>query len=112
MKTLANSIGTYLTGDAIADAVMDYSSALAQDERTEVVDIPFVGREGIIRRVQFLIGWRTEVNSVQEFDQPRELVDPDVSDELHRKANSVRRPSGDTPFTNEDIDQFFEPEVY
>lgn len=112
MKTLANSIGTYLTGDEIADAVMDYSGALAEDERTEVVDIPFVGPEGAIRRVQFLIGWRTEVNSVQEFDQPRELVDPDVSDDLRRKAHALRRPSGDTPFTQEDVDQFFDPEVY
>ncbi|WP_127476080.1 hypothetical protein [Microbacterium sulfonylureivorans] len=107
MKTLTNRAGTYSTGDEIADAVMDYSGALAEERRTEVVDIPFVATSGVIRRVQILIGWRVEVNSVHHGGSPRELVDEELSGMLRRKAEAVRSPSGDTPFTDDDIARFF-----
>ena len=107
MKTLENRAGAYLTGDEIADAVMEYSGALVQEQLTEVVEIPFVAEPGIIRRVQLLIGWRTEVNAIKDGVHGNELEDAELIHELRHKAERLRTPSGDAPFSEADIDEFF-----
>ena len=112
MKTLENRVGTYLTGDEIADAVMAYSRVLAQEQRTEVVDIPFVAGTGVIRRVQILIGWQVDVNAIKDGDHSPELVDSELAEVLRTKAESVRTPSGDTPFTAEDVARLFDGDEY
>ena len=112
MKTLENRAGAYLTGDEIADAVMEYSGALVQEQRTEVVEIPFLAKPGLIHRVQLLIGWRTEVNAIKNGLHGAEIEDAELLHALRHKTERLRSPSGDTPFSAEDADHFFSGSDY
>ena len=111
MKTLENRAGAYLTGDEIADAVMEYSGALVQEQLTEVIEIPFVAKPGLIRRVRLLIGWRTEVNAVKDGDGS-DLQDAELIDALHQKTERLRTPSGDAPFSAADVYDYFPGSEY
>lgn len=42
MKLITTALGSYLTGDDIADAVLEYGHALARDQRTDLIEIPIV----------------------------------------------------------------------
>lgn len=52
MKTLITQVGSYVTGDAVADAVVQYWLALVAERRADVVDIPIIdpgGRRSNVR---------------------------------------------------------------
>ncbi|MDY0910902.1 hypothetical protein [Microbacterium sp. CFBP9034] len=104
MKALTNRVGTFLTGDEIADAVMEYSGALAQEHRTEVVELPFITGSGDVGHVKMLIGWQSDVTAIREGHHHREMVDDELADALRRSAATVRGPSGDTPFSARDLE--------
>jgi hypothetical protein len=50
-----------LTGDAIADAVVDYAAVLGANERTDTVAIPAVADDGSVTRTTVLIGPASEL---------------------------------------------------
>ncbi|MGA7149648.1 MAG: hypothetical protein WBX17_14325 [Microbacterium sp.] len=112
MKTLENRAGAYLTGDEIADAVMEYSGALVQEQLTEVIEIPYLAKPGLIHRVQLLIGWRTDVNAVKDGMHETELEDAEFLHTLRHKTERLRAPSGDVPFTEADVNDFFPGSEY
>lgn len=56
MKTLITQVGTYLTGDATADAVVQYWLALAEERRNDIVKIPIVGSGGERTNVRLALG--------------------------------------------------------
>ena len=112
MKTLENRAGAYLTGDEIADAVMEYSGALVQEQLTEVVEIPFEAKPGLIHRVKLLIGWRSEVNAVKNGLHGSELEDAELIHTLRHKTERLRSPSGDATFSEADVDDFFPGSEY
>ena len=107
MKYLVNHAGSYLTGDDIADAVMEYGRALVENERAELVDVPFVGSSGEHRCVQLVVGWGAALNAVSPIDIGRvELIDTAITAQLRRDAKSLLRdsaPSGDTPLSQEEL---------
>ena len=61
MKVLSNTVGSFLTGSAIADAVMALNLALTRRRQVDVVDIPFIDSAGDQSRVQLAIGWHVEL---------------------------------------------------
>jgi hypothetical protein len=89
MKLLTSRNGSYLTGNEIADAVMDYGLALARRQELDVVDIPFVGTDGDICRVQLMIGWLTDTAAVSDGHLAEELLESDTTLALVAKAESV-----------------------
>ncbi|MDF2555698.1 MAG: hypothetical protein K0R60_1593, partial [Microbacterium sp.] len=46
MKTLTTGAGSYLTGDDISDAVLQYWRALTRDRQVDIVDVPFLDECG------------------------------------------------------------------
>ena len=51
MKRLHHAGGSVLTGDALADAVLDYARALGNRDLLDVVDIPVINeRIGLVRQ--------------------------------------------------------------
>jgi hypothetical protein len=73
MKTLITPLGSYLTGDAIADAVLDYWRALAREGRADVIDVPIVSTDGEPARVTITIGWMTPLAAVDTLYRPEFL---------------------------------------
>lgn len=89
MKVLINRNGSYLTGDDLADAVMQYGLALARRREMDIVDIPFVASDGWVRRVQLTVGWNVDTTSTSSDEASDELVESDTTRALNAKADSI-----------------------
>jgi hypothetical protein len=86
MKKISNAAGSYLTGTAIADAIMEYATALWNQRRVAFVDIPFVDGQGVIERAQFLIGWANQITTVSARATGAELREPETVRNLQKEA--------------------------
>ena len=86
MKKISNAAGSYLTGTAIADAIMEYATALWNQRRVAFVDIPFVNGQGVIERAQFLIGWANQIATVSARAIGSELREPETEQNLRKEA--------------------------
>ena len=51
----------FVTGDAIADALLAYGRALGQEERAEIVEIPVREDDGSTATAKFLIGPASQI---------------------------------------------------
>lgn len=89
MKTIVTSTGSFVTGDEIADAVAAYGLALARARRTDVVDIPFLARDGSLSRVKLRIGWLEETISTAEENRHEELLEIDTIIDLLDRAGAL-----------------------
>jgi len=84
MKSLVTALGSYVTGDEIADAVLDYGHALTLEQRTDLVDIPVVG-DGGSTRLRLAIGWLIQLHTVGVDADDEEIVDPPTTDLLRAR---------------------------
>jgi hypothetical protein len=102
MKLLITATGSYLTGDDIADAVLQYWRVLSEDHAADVVDIPFLDEQGRSVPVQLAIGWGLPLAAVGS-DSPSVLEDHALV-----KALRARRLDGDggSFFLAEEIGHF------
>ncbi|WP_159605483.1 hypothetical protein [Agromyces humi] len=89
MKLITSRVGSFLTGNEIADAVMRYGLALARKQQLDLIEIPFVSTDGSVRRAQFLIGWQLETAAISRVEQSDELVEADTAQLLNAKADRV-----------------------
>ena len=105
MKLLINSSGAYLTGDDIADAVLDYGMALANEQRVDLVEVPYIVTDdhGAVGTVRLTVGWRADVSATQHQGAHPELLDDALLLELHTRTSTLS-PSGDMPLTAHDIE--------
>lgn len=95
MKQITTSLGSFLTGDEIADAVLEYSHVLSRDQQTDLVDIPVVANGGAVR-LRFTVGWLVQLQTIgAESDRP-DLVDRETAKSLRARIEQ-RRTGGATP---------------
>ena len=113
MKLLINSSGAYLTGDDIADAVLDYGMALANEQRVDLVEVPYVVTDdhGAVGTVRLTVGWRADISATQHQGEHPELLDDALLLDLHTRTSTLS-PSGDRPLTAEDISSLPEAEEF
>ena len=90
MKTLTNRMGSVVTGDALADAVVEYHDALVTRKDVDLVDIPVVGEANGVRHASFAIGWLTEVVSAARPHARRDVEDEAATAGLHALAKATR----------------------
>lgn len=88
MKILITALGSYLTGDEIADAVLEYAQALADERATDVVDIPISGDGGSMR-LRMSVGWLVQVHAMDAETEGSELTDPATSTRLRERATRL-----------------------
>lgn len=97
MKTLITQVGTFTTGDAVADAVVQYWLALTEERRADLVEIPIVGSNGAPSHVQLTLGPSLPL-AVVDADQVRGFDDDDAADlvlaQLRSLSLSVSAPFG------------------
>jgi len=89
MKTIITRSGAFRTGTEIADAVTAYALALARVRALDVVDIPFLTRDGSVRRAQFRIGWQVETAVTSDERPEDELMEVDTILDLIGKSRSA-----------------------
>ena len=98
MKRLITQVGTYLTGDATADAVVHYWLALTEERRSDVVEIPIVGSGGERSNVRLTLGSMLPI-AVIDADLAPELDDDEASArQLLARASSLT-PATDPAYT-------------
>jgi hypothetical protein len=104
MKLLTNRNGSYLTGTEIADAVLHYGLVLARRREIDIVNVPFVGSDGVVRRAELTIGWQAEVTAVSDAEPTDELLEVDTIVAIYAKADSLGAVHA-LPFTQEERDE-------
>lgn len=102
MKLISNSVGSFLTGTAIADAAMHLHVALAHHQRVDVIDIPFINGEGSRSRVQMPVGRSIDVVSEDCQVGGDELFDAPTTKSLEARWGALRDGVG-VAFTAEDL---------
>jgi hypothetical protein len=110
MKMLTVGGGSYLTGSAIADAVLRYGLALARRRDVDLVDIPYLAGAGEVRRAEFTIGWRHTVQAVTRSIAGDELVELGTTFAIDGKATSATVVRAH-PFTPEEADALSWPDL-
>lgn len=85
----------YLTGDAIADALLGYSRALGDDERAEIVEIPVREDDGTVVPAKFLIGPASQIVAKAVSGRGPEIEDEELVQRLQRLTRGVEAPSGE-----------------
>jgi hypothetical protein len=102
MKALTTRVGTYITGDLVAESVADYGLALAQAQRLDSIDVPFRTTKGEIARVQLTVGWMVDLDVVSLGDGVPEVTDTAFLDDV-RERHARIHPNGDTPMTGDEL---------
>ena len=103
MKALTTRVGTYVTGDAVADAVLRYALALARMHALDLVEIPFRSAGGAVSRVQFRLGWLVDMDVVSQGGPAEsELIDGAVITELRARELSLH-PNGNASLRTGEI---------
>lgn len=74
MKYISYDGVEILTGDLIADAVLDYAAILGANRRTDTVAVPAVAFDGSITRTTVLIGPASEI---VVSDAPDDVLEPE-----------------------------------
>lgn len=93
MKLIATTLGSYITGDEIADAVLEYGHALARDQATDVIDIPVVVDHSTAR-LRLTVGWLVPLHSLGTTSSQPEVVDRETTSDL--RARTEQRLEGDS----------------
>ncbi len=83
--------GEFLTGDDIADALLEYSRALGEEDQAQLVQIPVREPDGSQTTARFLIGPASQIvaKAVPSVD---ELVDKEVVARLRRLTRGLSYP--------------------
>lgn len=106
MKEIIYAGGTFLTGDAIADALLDAAAALAEAQLAEPVDIPVVDADGNRDTTSLLLGPASQIVTRHAPSDGAELVDEHTLVKLDRLVARLRPVAGpdDGEPTGADLD--------
>ncbi|MEI5583534.1 MULTISPECIES: hypothetical protein [unclassified Agromyces] len=96
MKELTYAGGEVLTGDAIAEAVLEFAEALARHDEAAQVTFPSLGEDGSILETTLLIGPASQIIARAVEVEHEELVDERAVEELRGRIRALRAgPSSD-----------------
>jgi hypothetical protein len=93
MKTITYAGESFVTGDEIALAVLDYARALARSGSADTVEIPVRTGAGDITVATLLIGPASQIVAEDDQDPGDELRDDEVVAELSRRSRATESPA-------------------
>jgi hypothetical protein len=109
MRKIVYAGGTFYTGDALAEAMLDYAAALARAETSATTFIPARTTEGTTGDLEILLGPASQLTSEPSPDISPEIVDEDallrllrLTAELAPPQPSFEPPFGDAGLTSTD----------
>ncbi|WP_150307239.1 hypothetical protein [Planctomonas psychrotolerans] len=106
MKSIHYAGDILLTGDAIADAVVQYASALALNKMSDTIDVPVRFPDGTIEKATFLLGPASQLVGVPTDSSFDEVVEEALVADLVRKTQQLQIPhprTGDTDTPNAEL---------
>jgi hypothetical protein len=90
MERIHYAGSSFLTGDAIARALVDFARFLAAHNNSAVVDIPVRHTDGSLARANFLLVPTSQLVSESEDSPYGEIVDDDLVRELEERTSGER----------------------
>ena len=93
MKRILYAGGSFITGDGIADAVLDYAAELANAGKSAKLEVPTLDLEQQPERVALVIGPASQLMS-ETVAADREIEDEVFTAQLHRKTRVLQSKSG------------------
>ena len=92
MERIDYAGGAYITGDEIAQAVLEYATTLAGNGDVDIVHVQVRERDGVLRRVRMLLGAAMPI-AVTELGpgNPEELHDDAMVEDLRRRGAVWKR---------------------
>ena len=93
MKRILYAGGSFLTGDRIADAVLDYAAELANAGKAAKVEVPALDLEQRPERVLLLIGPSSQLLA-EPVSVGQEIDDETFTTELRRKTRVLQSKLG------------------
>lgn len=95
MKRILYAGGSFMTGDGIADAVLDYAAELANAGRAAKLDVPALDLEQRPERVSLVIGPASQLMA-EPIAADREVEDAVFTAVLQRRTRVLQSKSGTT----------------
>ena len=86
MKRVLYAGGAFVTGDRIADAVLDYAAVLAGAGASDHVRVPGLGADHLAAEFDVVIGPASQLFAERAGLPDEELVDDDFVGELERRS--------------------------
>lgn len=111
MKSLITQVGTYLTGDATAEAVLEYWIALSEERRSDVVEVPVVGSAGGRSSVRLTLGSMLPIAVMPADLSPQIDGDDDAAAGIRARAQAVT-PAATTAFDSDEVAEAFDVECH
>jgi hypothetical protein len=92
MKRILYSGGTVVTGDQVADAILEYAGELARHESSDTLDVPTITETGLAGHTQLLLGPASQF-VVEEYETSSDdPVDADLVDAIREKTAHLQAP--------------------
>lgn len=92
MQLIMYAGGEFLTGDEIADALLEYSRALGEEDKAQLVQIPIRDSDGTQTTARFLIGPASQIVAKSVSSGSDELVDEEVVARLRSLTRGLNFP--------------------
>ncbi len=89
MKYVIYGDNRVMTGDAIAEAVLDYAAALGENGTTDIVEIPTADEHGFGVTAEMLLGPASQVMTEPAPEDELEPEDEALVNELRRRTEAV-----------------------
>ncbi|MGK3953794.1 hypothetical protein ACLKM7_15870 [Microbacterium sp. I2] len=89
MKRVIYAGSDFLTGDAIAAALMRFSEALADVGQAETIAIPALGENGEESRVEVLVGPASQIMAQDVDTEPADLIVPEAVEALEARIRAL-----------------------
>jgi len=105
MKSVMYAGVTFLTGDEIADALLELAAALGKNEKAETVEIPVITPEGVLSSVQLVIGPASQFISRPVESAFTEPVSEKTLEHLRHRLRLLDLPKASAVSSNE-VDRF------
>jgi hypothetical protein len=92
MKRILYSGGTIVTGDEVADAILEYASELARHDSSDTLDVPTLTDTGLAGHTQLLLGPASQF-VVEEYETSSDdPIDDGLVDTIREKTSHLQAP--------------------
>ncbi|GHD40669.1 hypothetical protein D9V29_04275 [Mycetocola manganoxydans] len=102
MRRLFYSSGSFLTGDLVGDAVLQYARALAGTGDADIVSVPARTDDGLNGLAHILVGPASQIFTMPAPSNGDEPFDREIVDALNAKSHALQpsRPEAEAPRTD------------
>jgi hypothetical protein len=105
MKSVVYAGLTFLTGDEIADALLQLAAALGQNDRAETVEIPVITDDGVPSSVQLVIGPASQFMSRPVESAFEDPASKETLDHLRHRLRLLELPKA-SAVSSSDVERF------